>query len=100
MDDQLVTFGGDEHDDFEEVRSAVGADNQPSVRVLAKVINDHRVLDGVKDVVVRDAVAASGRVDLHTRLLYYEKCVCGSASGDEGDDDVGGVASKFWRRRS
>ena len=68
MDDQLVTFGGDEHDNFEEVRSAVGADDEPSLRVLADVIDKDRVLDGVEDV-VSDAVASSGRVDLHTAIL-------------------------------
>jgi hypothetical protein len=31
------------------------------------------VLDGVENVVGRDAVTASARVNLHTRLLYYEK---------------------------
>ncbi len=30
------------------------------------------MFDGVEDVVVRDAVAASGRVDLQTAILYYE----------------------------
>jgi hypothetical protein len=30
------------------------------------------LFDGVEDVVVGDAVAAGGRVDLHTGLLYYE----------------------------
>ena len=72
MDDQLVTLCGDEHDDFEEVRSAVGADDEPSVRVVAEVVDDQRVLDGVEDVVVSDPVTAGGRVDLHMAILYYE----------------------------
>ena len=73
MDDHLVAFSGDEDDDLKEVRGVVGADDQPSVRVLAQVVDDHGVFDGVEDVVVSDAVAAGGRVDLHTAILYYER---------------------------
>ena len=72
MDDHLVAFGGDEHDDFKEVGSAVRSDDQPSIRVLAKVVENHRMFDGVEDVFVTNAVTASGRMDLHTAILYYE----------------------------
>lgn len=72
MNDQLVAFGGDEHDDFEEAGSTVWTDDQPSVGVLAEVVDDHGVFDGVKDVVVSDPVATGRRVDLHMAILYYE----------------------------
>lgn len=72
MDDHLIAIGGDEHDDLEEVGGAVRTDDQPTVRVLTEVVDDHGVFDGVDDVVVGDAMAASGRVDLHTAILYYE----------------------------
>lgn len=69
MNDQLVTFSGDEHDDFEEVRRAVRTDDEPPVRVLAEVIDDDRVFDGMEDVVVSGSVATRGRVDLYTAIL-------------------------------
>jgi hypothetical protein len=72
VDDQLVAFSRDEDDNFEQVRGAIGADDQPSVWVFAEVVGDYRVVSGVEDVVVSDAVAASGRVDHHNDLLYYE----------------------------
>lgn len=69
MDDGLVTFAVHEHDQFEQVAGGVGADDEPSVGVLAEVFDRERVLDGVEDVGVVDAVATSGLVDLHIRLL-------------------------------
>lgn len=54
------------------VHRTVGTDDQPAVGILAQIVDEHRVFDGVEDVVVRDAVAARGRVDLHTAILYYE----------------------------
>ena len=90
MDDQFIAFAGDEHDDLEQVRCSVGTDDQPSVWVFAEIVDDERVFDRVEDVVVRDAVATDGRVDLHTQILYYE-IIALSSLGDEGDDDVGGV---------
>jgi len=72
VDDQLVAFRRDEHDQFEEVRCTVRADHEPTVRVVAEVIGDRRVLDSMEHVVVGDAMTASGRVDLHTPILYYD----------------------------
>jgi hypothetical protein len=40
VDDQLVAFGGDEHDDFDEVRGTVGTDDQPPVGVPTQVVDD------------------------------------------------------------
>jgi hypothetical protein len=37
---KVLAFGGDEHDDFEEVGGAVGTDHEPSVGLLAHVIDD------------------------------------------------------------
>ena len=82
MDDQLVTFVSDEHDDLEKVRGTVGTDDQSSIGVLAQGVNEHRLFDGVEDVVVRDAVAASGRVYLHTGETVLRKSVV-SAAGAE-----------------
>jgi hypothetical protein len=69
VDDQLVAFGGDEHDDFEEVGGSVGADDEPSIGILAEVINNERVVDRVEDVAIGSAVASGRRMDLHTALL-------------------------------
>lgn len=72
MDDQLVVLGGDKDDDLEQVGGSVRADDQPSVGVFAEVVDNQGVLDGVDDVFVGDAMTASGRVDLHTSIVYYE----------------------------
>jgi hypothetical protein len=40
VDDHFVALGGDEDDDFEQVGSTVRADDQPSIRVLAEVVDD------------------------------------------------------------
>ena len=40
MDDQFVAFGGDEHDDLEHIRGAVGSDDQPSVWILAEIFDE------------------------------------------------------------
>ncbi len=72
MDDELIAFGGDEHDHLEEVGRSVGSDDQLPVRIFAEVIDDHRVLNCMKDVIVSDAVAAGRRVDLHAGIVYYE----------------------------
>ncbi len=59
MNDPLVAFGGDEHDELEEVGGLIGSDDEPSVGILAEVVDDHGVVDRVEHVVVGDAVAAS-----------------------------------------
>jgi hypothetical protein len=69
VDDHLVAFAGDDDDDFEKVCGAVGTDDQPSVGVLAQVVDSHRVFDGVEDVVVRYAVPMGRRVDLHNNTV-------------------------------
>ena len=73
VDNQLLTFGGDEHDESDKVGGAVPSDDEPPVRVLAEVVDDHGVFDGGEDVIVGNAVAAGSRMDLDTALLYYEK---------------------------
>lgn len=72
MDDDLVTFGADEDDEFEEVAGGVGSQDEPPVWVLAEVVDDQRVLDSVEHVFLGDIVAMRRVVDLHTRLAYYE----------------------------
>ena len=66
MNDQFIAFGRDEHREFGEVGGVVGADDEPPVGILAEVVDEEGVFDGVEHVVVGDAVAASRRVDLHT----------------------------------
>jgi hypothetical protein len=39
-DDQFVAIGGDEHGDLEEIRGAFGSDVQPSVWILAEILDD------------------------------------------------------------
>lgn len=78
MDDDLVTFGADEDNKFEEVAGGVGSEDQPTVRVLAEVVDDQRVLDSVEHVFLGDIVAMRRVVDLHTPLAYYETPIVGS----------------------
>ena len=72
MNDQLVALGGGEDDDLEQVGGAVGTDEQPSVGILADVVDDDAVFDGVEHVVIADAMASSRWVDLNTALMYYK----------------------------
>lgn len=53
----LLVFGGPEHDDFEHARLPVEPEMQEPL-VIAEVENDERMLNGVLDVLVRDAVSA------------------------------------------
>ncbi len=59
MDDQLVAFGGDEHDEFEEVGGLVGSDDELPVGIFAEVVDDERLVDRVEHVVVGDPVTTS-----------------------------------------
>jgi hypothetical protein len=72
VDDDLAALVGHEHDDLEEVGGTVGTDDEPSIRILAEVLDCQRGFDRVNQVFIRDAVSPGGRVDLHTALLYYE----------------------------
>ena len=80
MDDHFVALSTDEDDNFEEVGSEVGSYDQPPVRVLADVVDQEGVFNGVEDVLISDAVSASRRVNLHTALSYYETRGCSGAS--------------------
>jgi hypothetical protein len=60
-----------EDDHLEHVASSVWPDGQLLGRIGVGIEVDHhqRVIGGVTDVIVVDAVAASRAVDLHTRLV-------------------------------
>ena len=59
VDDQVLTFARDQHDDLEEVPGSVRAEHQPPFWVLADVIDHDGMLDRMADVVVRDVVTTS-----------------------------------------
>jgi hypothetical protein len=69
----------DQDDDFEEIASPIGAEDEPSIRVFAHVFDGEGVVHRMRDVVVCDSVAASGTMDLHTEISYYEITTMGSA---------------------
>jgi hypothetical protein len=71
VDDHVGALGGEEHDELEEIRGAVRTDDEPSIGVIAEILDGESVLDGMEHFVVRDAVSSGTRVDLHTRILYY-----------------------------
>jgi hypothetical protein len=50
VDGELDVWGG-QHDDLERVAGAVGADDEPAVRVFAGVFDEQRMVDSVVDVV-------------------------------------------------
>jgi len=58
VDDDLVAFTGHEDDQFEQVAGGVGADDKPSVGVLAEVLHRQGALGGVEHVGVVDVVTA------------------------------------------
>ena len=66
MNDHLVALVCHKHDDLEKIRGAVGTDDEPTVGIVAQILDDHRVPDGVQHVLIDDAVAAGCGVDLHT----------------------------------
>ena len=55
----------DEDDEFEQVARSIRADDKPSVWVFTDVLNRQRVLNGVLDVEIVDAMPAGRGMDLH-----------------------------------
>ena len=49
----------------------VWTDDEPSIGILAEIVDDESVRDGMGDVVVVHA-ASSRSMDLHTPISYYE----------------------------
>lgn len=78
MDDDLVAFTADEDDEFEEVAGRVRSEDQPPIGILAQVVHDQGVLDGMEHVFLGDLVTVRRVVDLHTELAYYEIPIAGS----------------------
>lgn len=50
MDDDLGTFGADEHDDLEKIARGVGSEDQSSVGILAEIVDGERELDRMEHV--------------------------------------------------
>lgn len=72
MDRQLSALGRDEDHHLEHVPGTVRADDEPAVWVPSGVLDGERMVNGVTDVFVDDAVLASRRVDPRKNLVYYE----------------------------
>jgi len=51
---------------------AIRPDDQPPVRVIPEILDRQRVRNGMERILISDAVAPSGSMDLHTTILYYE----------------------------
>ncbi|HLY50141.1 MAG TPA: hypothetical protein VKR21_13185 [Solirubrobacteraceae bacterium] len=49
MDRDLVALGSDHHDDLEQVRRGVRANDEPPVWVLSSVFDCKRMIDRVED---------------------------------------------------
>ena len=70
-----------ENEELEEVAGDVRADHEHLrwVGIRVDIDNDERMVHGVEDVRVRDAVTSSRTVDLHTITAYYETRIRGRA---------------------
>jgi hypothetical protein len=66
MDRELVALGSRHDDHLEEVARAIGSDDEPTVGIFASIFDDQSMIDGVKDILVSDAVLSRRGVNLHT----------------------------------
>ncbi len=66
MDRELVALGSHHDDHLEEVAHAIGPDDEPTVGIFASIFDDQSMIDGVKDILVSDAVLSRRVVNLHT----------------------------------
>jgi len=64
MDRELGVLHGHEYDDLKQVCGAVRSDDQPTVGVFAGVFDDKRMVNGVLNVAVLDAVLSRRLVNL------------------------------------
>ena len=73
MNGEESIIGQLEYEELEEVAGEVRADHENLRRVGVRVdIDDHeRMVDGVEDVRIRDAMASGRPVNLHTIAAYY-----------------------------
>lgn len=73
MNGEEPIIGQLENEELEEVAGEVGADHEDLrwVGVRVDIDNDERMVDGVEDVRVGDAMTSSRTVDLHTIAAYY-----------------------------
>jgi hypothetical protein len=65
MDRELVALGSRHDDHLEEVARAIGPDDEPTVGIFASIFDDQSMIDGVKDILVSDAVLSRRVVNLH-----------------------------------
>ena len=71
----LITLDSDQDDDFEKVACPVGSDHEPTIGIVPSILDDHRVVDGMYDIVVGYAMAASGRGNLHRNIVLRKEFV-------------------------
>lgn len=65
MDCQLDTLSHDENHHLEQVPRAIRSDDEPTVWIFSGVLDRERMVNGVMDVFIGDAMLASRRVNLH-----------------------------------
>jgi hypothetical protein len=65
MDHELAALARDEDNDLQEIGCAIWTNEQPAIWIFASVLDSKRILDGMKDVLVGDAVPACREVDFH-----------------------------------
>jgi hypothetical protein len=65
MDRELVALGSRHDDHLEEVARAIRPDDEPTVGIFASIFDDQSIIDGVKDILIGDAVLSRRVVNLH-----------------------------------
>jgi len=79
VDDQLHVLDGGHDHDLQEVAGPVRSDDKPAIGIFSGIFDGEGTIDGVKHVLLADAVLSRRAMELHTPLVYYEIRV---ANGD------------------
>jgi hypothetical protein len=70
VDHHLAALVDEDHE-FEQIAGSIRSDDEPSVWILANVLDRQCVCNGMLDVEIVDAMPARRRMDLHTAISYY-----------------------------
>src|SRR5580700_2920949 len=71
------------HHQFQQVSGPVRAEHQPARRVVTHLLDNDRVVDGVEDVLARDAMAQRRAENLHPGIVLRNyRAPAGKPPGD------------------
>jgi hypothetical protein len=66
------SLGSVEHNELEQVAGTIWSEDQVAHRIVADLLDNERVPDGVLDVFRINAVPRRRREEVHTQQSYYE----------------------------